>query len=107
MKRYEIKKARVCIAQLDMPVYDKYNAYNIIRYSEEIVKTMTEEEKKPLKILDATEFATLNVRKILGRDNIENLSFEEMRIVQNSMFKAYLIYDRKREEFIGYLEDFE
>lgn len=106
MKRYEIKKARMCVARLYLPVFDKHN-YIIIHYSEKIVETMTEEEKKPLKILDATEFAELNVRKILERDNIENLSFEEMRIVQNSIFEAYSIYDREQERVIGYLEDYE
>lgn len=106
MKKYELTKERMSIQRIYYPVFDVYN-YIIIHHSGKIVAKLTEKELKSLKLLDASELAIRRVRKILEKDNVENVSFEEMRDIKNTIFEAYLVYDRNCNEIIGYLEDFE
>jgi hypothetical protein len=102
MKKYELTKERMSIQRIYYPVN-----YIIIHHSGKIVAKLTEKELKSLKLLDASELAIRRVSKILEKDNVENVSFEEMRDIKNTIFEAYLVYDRNCNEIIGYLEDFE
>ena len=105
MKKYELTKERMSIQRIYYPAFDVHN-YIIIHHSGKIVAKLTEKELKSLKLLDASELAIRRVRKILEKDNVENVSFEEMRDIKNTIFEAYLVYDRNCNEIIGYLEDF-
>ena len=106
MKKYETRKERMSIQRIYYPVFDVHK-YIIIHHSGKIVAKLTEKELKSLKLLDASELAIRRVRKILEKDNVENVSFEEMRVIKNTIFESYLVYDPNRNEIIGYLEDYE
>ena len=106
MKKYELIKERMSIQRIYYPVFDVHK-YIIIHHSGKIVAKLTEKEFKSLKLLDASELAIRRVRKILEKDNVENVSFEQMRDIKNTIFEAYLVYDRNCNEIIGYLEDYE
>lgn len=112
MKRYAIKKERVHIDTTYNPILARYD-YIIIHESGEIIETLSEEELKleeeemqPLVILDGTRIAMLQICKLLRRNDLGLLTFKEICEVCGTTFEVYAIYDRKREEFIGYLEDF-
>lgn len=113
MKRYEIRKECVHIDTTYNPILARYD-YIIIHESGEIIETLSEEELKleeekemqPLVILDGTRIAMLQICKLLRRNDLGLLTFKEICEVCGTTFKVYTIYDRKREEFIGYLEDF-
>ena len=113
MKRYAIKKEHVRIDTTYNPILARYD-YIIIHESGEIIETLSEEELKleeeemqPLVILDGTRIAMLQICKLLRRNDLGLLTFKEICKVRGTTFEVYAIYDRKREEFIGYLEDFE
>ena len=114
MKRYEIRKERVRINTIYDPILLRYD-YIIIHESGKIIETLSEEELKlnkdevelqPLVIIDGNKLAMLQLRKMLRRNDIGLLTFEEILEVCGTTFQVYAIYDREREEFIGYLEDF-
>lgn len=114
MKRYAIKKEHVHIDTTYNPILARYD-YIIIHESGEIIETLSEEELKleeeeemqPLVILDGTRIAMLQICKLLIRNDLGLLTFKEIReVLCGTTFEVYAIYDREREEFIGYLEDF-
>ena len=114
MKRYEIRKERVRINITFNPILLRYDFIIIHEYGE-IIETMSEKELKaeeeeveeqPLVILDGIQLAMLQLRKMLRRNDIKLLTYEEMYKLYRTTFEVYAIYDREREEFIGYLEDF-
>ena len=113
MKRYAIKKEHVRINTTYNPILARYD-YIIIHESGEIIETLSEEEFKleeeeemqPLVILDGTRIAMLQICKLLRRNDLGLLTFKEICEVCGTTFEVYSIYDREREEFIGYLEDF-
>ena len=113
MKRYAIKKEHVRIDTTYNPILARYD-YIIIHESGEIIETLSEEELKleeeekmqPLVILDGTRIAMLQICKLLRRNDLGLLTFKEICEVRGTTFEVYAIYDREREEFIGYLEDF-
>ena len=112
MKRYEIRKDRVRINTIYNPILARYD-YIIIHESGEIIETLSEEELKleeeemqPLVILDGIRFAMLQICKLLRRNDLGLLTFKEICEICGTTFEVYAIYDREREEFIGYLEDF-
>ena len=114
MKRYEIRKERVSIDPTYNPILARYD-YIIVRESGEIIETLSEEELKleegkemqPLVILDGTRIAMLQICKLLRRNDLGLLTFKEICEICGTTFEVYAIYDREREEFIGYLEDFQ
>ena len=114
MNRYEIRKDRVRINAIYDPILLRYD-YIIIHESGEIIETLSEEELKleeekemqPLVILDGIQFAMLQLRKILRRNDIGLLTYKEICELYRTTFEVYTIYDRRRGEYIGYLEDFE
>ena len=111
MKRYAIKKEHVHIDTTYNPILARYD-YIIIHESGEIIETLSEEELKleeemqPLVILDGTRIAMLQICKLLRRNDLGLLTFKEICEVCGTTFEVYAIYDREREKFIGYLEDF-
>ena len=113
MKRYAIKKECVRIDTTYNPILARYD-YIIVHESGEIIETLSEEELKleegkemqPLVILDGTRIAMLQICKLLRRNDLGLLKFKEICEVCGTTFEVYAIYDREREEFIGYLEDF-
>ena len=48
----------------------------------------------------------LQLRKMLRRNDIGLLTYKEIRELYGTTFEVYAIYDRRRGEYIGYLEDF-
>ena len=106
MKRYAIKKEHVRIDTTYNPILARYD-YIIIHESGEIIETLSEEEMQPLVILDGTRIAMLQICKLLRRNDIGLLTYKEMRDIKNTIFEAYLVYDRNCNEIIGYLEDYE
>ena len=116
MKRYEIRKERVRINITFNPILLRYD-FNIIHEFGEIIETLSEEElkaeeeeveKQPLVILNETEIAILKLRKLLGRNDIGLLTYKETcAILFGTTFEVYAIYDHRRGEYIGYLEDYE
>ena len=114
MKRYEIRKDRVRINAIYDPILLRYD-YIIIHESGEIIETLSEEELKlnkdevelqPLVIIDEIKLAMLQLRKMLRRNDIGLLTYKEIRKLYGTTFEVYAIYDRRRGEYIGYLEDF-
>ena len=112
MKRYEIRKERVRINAIYDPILARYD-YIIIHESGEIIETLSEEELKleeekmqPLVILDGTRIAMLQICKLLRRNDLGLLTFKEICEVCGTTFEVYAIYDSRRGEYIGYLEDF-
>lgn len=114
MKRYEIRKEHVHIDAVYDPILTRYD-YIIVHESGEIIETLSEEELKleedeeemqPLVILDGTRIAMIKICKLLRRNDIGLLTFKEICEICGTTFEVYAIYDRKREQFIGYLEDF-
>ena len=114
MKRYAIKKEHVHIDTTYNPILARYD-YIIIHESGEIIETLSEEELKlnedevelqPLVIIDGIKLAMLQLRKMLRRNNIKLLTYEEIDKLYRTTFEVYAIYDRRRGEYIGYLEDF-
>lgn len=114
MKRYAIKKERVRINITFNPILLRYD-FNIIHESGEIIETMSEEKLKlnedevelqPLVILDGNQFAMLQLRKMLRRNDIGILTYKKICELYGTTFEVYTIYDRRRGECIGYLEDF-
>ena len=114
MNRYEIRKDRVRINAIYDPILLRYD-YIIIHESSEIIETLSEEKLKlnedevelqPLVILDGIQLAMLQVRKILRRNDIGLLTYKEICELYRTTFEVYAIYDRRRGEYIGYLEDF-
>ena len=114
MKRYEIRKSRVRINAIYDPILLRYD-YIIIHEYGEIIETMSEKElkaeeeeveKQPLVILDGIQFAMLQLRKMLRRNDIGSLTYKEICELYGTTFEVYAIYDRRRGEYIGYLEDF-
>ena len=111
---YEIRKEHVRINATYNPILARYD-YIIIHESGEIIETLSEEELKleegeeikPLVILDETQIAMRQICKLLRRNDLGLLTFKEICEVCGTTFEVYSIYDRKREEFIGYLEDYE
>ena len=115
MNRYEIRKERVRINAIYDPILLRYD-YIIIHESGEIIETLSEEkinlnedkvELQPLVILDGIQLAMLQLRKMLRRNDIGLLTYKEIRKLHGTTFEVYTIYDRKRGEYIGYLEDFQ
>ena len=114
MNRYEIRKERVRINAIYDPILARYD-YIIIHESGEIIETLSEEkinlnedkvELQPLVILDGIQFAMLQLRKMLRRNDIGLLTYKEIRELYRTPFEVYSIYDCRRGEYIGYLEDF-
>ena len=111
MKRYEIRKEHVRINAIYDPILLRYDFIIIHEYGE-IIETMSKEELKleeevqPLVILDGIQLAMLQVRKMLRRNDIKLLTYEEIYKLYRTTFEVYAIYDRSRGEYIGYLEDF-
>ena len=114
MKRYEIRKDRVRINAIYDPILLRYD-YIIIHESGEIIETLSEKELKlnedevelqPLVIIDGIKLAMLQLRKMLRRNDIKLLTYEEIYKLHRTTFEVYSIYDRRRGEYIGYLEDF-
>ena len=114
MKKYEIRKERVRINAIYDPILLRYD-YIIIHESGEIIETLSEEELKlnkdevelqPLVIIDGIKLAMLQLRKMLRRNDIGLLTYKEISELYGTTFEVYAIYDRRRGEYIGYLEDF-
>ena len=114
MRRYEIRKERVRINAIYDPILLRYD-YIIIHESGEIIETLSEEKLKlnkdevelqPLVIIDGIKLAMLQLRKMLRRNDIGLLTYKEIRELYGTTFEVYAIYDRRRGEYIGYLEDF-
>ena len=114
MKRYEIRKEHVRINAIYDPILLRYD-YIIIHESGEIIETLSEEELKlnkdevelqPLVIIDGIKLAMLQLRKMLRRNDIGLLTYKEISELYGTTFEVYAIYDRRRGEYIGYLEDF-
>ena len=114
MKKYEIRKERVRINAIYDPILLRYD-YIIIHESGEIIETLSEEELKlnkdevelqPLVIIDGIKLAMLQLRKMLRRNDIGLLTYKEICKLYGTTFEVYAIYDRRRGEYIGYLEDF-
>lgn len=114
MKRYEIRKEHVRINTIYDPILLRYD-FNIIHESGEIIETLSEEELKlnedevelqSLVIIDGIKLAMLQVRKMLRRNDIKLLTYEEIYELYRTPFEVYSVYDRSRGEYIGYLEDF-
>lgn len=114
MNRYEIRKERVRINAIYDPILLRYD-YIIIHESGEIIETLSEEkinlnedkvELQPLVIIDGIQLAMLQLRKMLRRNDIGLLTYEEICKLYGTTFEVYSIYDRRRGEYIGYLEDF-
>lgn len=110
MKRYEIRKERVRINAIYDPILLRYDFIIIHEYGE-IIETMSEKELKAevqhLVVLDGIQLAMLQLRKILRRNDIELLTDEEIYKLYRTTFEVYAICDRRRGEYICYLEDFE
>lgn len=115
MKRYEIRKEHVRINAIYDPILLRYDFIIIHEYGE-IIETMSEKElkaeeeeveKQPLVIIDGIQLAMLQLRKMLRRNDIKLLTYEEIYKLYRTTFEVYAIYDRRRGEYIGYLEDFE
>lgn len=113
MNRYEIRKDRVRINTIYDPILLRYD-YIIIHESYEIIETLSEEKLKlnedevelqPLVIIDGIKLAMLQLRKMLRRNDIKLLTYEEIYKLYRTTFEVYSIYDRRRGEYIGYLED--
>ena len=111
MKRYEIRKEHVRINAIYDPILLRYDFIIIHEYGE-IIETMSEKELKaekelqPLVILDGIQLAMLQLRKMLRRNDIGLLTYKEICELYGTTFEVYAIYDRRRGEYIGYLEDF-
>ena len=114
MVKYEIRKERVRINAIYDPFLLRYN-FIIIHDSGEIIETLSEKKLKlnedevelqPLVIIDGIKLAMLQLRKMLRRNDIELLTYEEMYELYRTPFEVYAVYDRRRGEYIGYLEDF-
>ena len=114
MNRYEIRKDRVRINAIYDPILLRYD-YIIIHESGEIIETLSEEkinlnedkvELQPLVILDGIQLAMLQLRKMLRRNDIGLLTYKEICELYGTTFEVYAIYDRRRGEYIGYLEDY-
>lgn len=112
MKRYEIRKEHVRINAIYDPILLRYDFIIIHEYGE-IIETLSEEELKleeeemqPLVIIDGIQLAMLQLRKMLRRNDIKLLTYEEIYKLYRTTFEVYAIYDRRRGEYIGYLEDF-
>ena len=114
MVKYEIRKERVRINAIYDPFLLRYN-FIILHESGEIIETLSEEELKlnedevelqSLVIIDGIKLAMLQFRKMLRRNDIKLLTYEEMYELYRTPFEVYAVYDRRREEYIGYLEDF-
>lgn len=114
MNRYEIRKERVRINFTYDPLLCRYNVIIIHEYSE-IIETLSEKkiklnedevELQPLVIIDGIKLAMLQLRKMLRRNDIKLLTYEEIYKLYTTPFEVYSIYDCRRGEYIGYLEDF-
>ena len=114
MKKYEIRKERVRINAIYDPILLRYDFIIIHEYGE-IIETLSEEELKlnkdevelqPLVIIDGIKLAMLQLRKMLRRNDIGLLTYKEISELYGTTFEVYAIYDRRRGEYIGYLEDF-
>ena len=111
MKRYEIRKEHVRINAIYDPILLRYDFIIIHEYGE-IIETMSEKELKaekelqPLVILDGIQLAMLQFRKMLRRNDIGLLTYKEICELYGTTFEVYAIYDRRRGEYICYLEDF-
>ena len=114
MKKYEIRKERVRINAIYDPILLRYDFIIIHEYGE-IIETMSEKELKlnkdevelqPLVIIDGIKLAMLQLRKMLRRNDIGLLTYKEISELYGTTFEVYAIYDRRRGEYIGYLEDF-
>lgn len=114
MKRYEIRKEHVRINAIYDPILLRYY-FIIIHESGEIIETLSEKKLKlnedevelqPLVILDVNQLVMLKVRKMFRRNDNKLLTYEEMYELYRTPFEVYAVYDRRRGEYIGYLEDF-
>lgn len=113
-KRYEIRKEHVRINAIYDPILLRYHFIIIHEYGE-IIETMSEKElkaeeeeaeKQPLVIIDGIQLVMLQLRKMLRRNDIKLLTYEEIYKLYRTTFEVYAIYDSRRGEYIGYLEDF-
>ena len=114
MKRYEIRKDRVRINATYDPILLRYN-YSIIHEYSEIIETLSEKKLKlnkdevelqSLVIIEGIKLAMLQLCKMLRRNDIGLLTYKEICELYGTTFEVYAIYDRRRGEYIGYLEDF-
>lgn len=112
MKTYEIWKENVLIGRIYNAITMDYE-WTIIEgyeYAEAFrVGEISEKALKNLKVLTATEIATIKVREYLNRDNsdYDEVSLSELYHVRSEKFEVYPIWDWKDEKVVGYLEDFE
>lgn len=112
MKTYIIWKENVHIGDVYSAI-KKYREWNVVdgcSYPEAVeIGEISKKALKNLKVLTATEIATIKVREYLNRDNsdYDEVSLSELYHVRSKKFKVYSIWDWKDEKVVGYLEDFE
>lgn len=111
MKTYIIWKENVHIGDVYSAIKKdwEWNVMDGCSYPEAVeIGEISEKALKNLKVLTATEIATIKVREYLNRDNADydNVSLSELYHVRSEKFEVYSIWDWKDEKVVGYLEDF-
>lgn len=111
MKTYIIWKENVHIGDVYSAIKKdwEWNVMDGCSYPEAVeIGKISEKALKNLKVLTATEIATIKVREYLNRDNADydEVSLSELYHVRSNKFEVYSIWDWKDEKVVGYLEDF-
>lgn len=111
MKTYIIWKENVHIGDVYSAIKKDlvWNVMDGCSYPEAVkIGEISEKALKNLKVLTATEIATIKVREYLNRYNADydEVSLSELYHVRSKKFEVYTIWDWIDEKVVGYLEEF-
>lgn len=103
MKSYEIWKENVHISDVYNAIKKnwEWNVTDGCSFPEAVeIGEISEKALKNLKVLNATEIATIKVREYFNRDNIDydEVSLNELYYVRSRKFEVYSIWDWKEEK---------